>query len=42
MFMGYLWKWEQAKTKVLIDNLGILYNQGVINSALIVAPKGCV
>ena len=37
---GLLMEMGTGKTKVLIDNLGILYNQGVINSALIVAPKG--
>jgi SNF2 family DNA or RNA helicase len=37
---GLLMEMGTGKTKVLIDNLGILYNQGVVNSALIVAPKG--
>ena len=29
-----------GKSKVLIDNMGVLYNQGKINGALIIAPKG--
>ena len=29
-----------GKSKILIDNIAILYNQGKIDSALIVAPKG--
>ncbi len=29
-----------GKSKILIDNIAILYNQGRIDSALIVAPKG--
>jgi SNF2 family DNA or RNA helicase len=29
-----------GKSKVLIDNIGVLYNQGKINGALIIAPKG--
>ena len=37
---GLLMEMGTGKTKVLIDNLGILYNKGVVNSALIVAPKG--
>ena len=31
-----------GKTKVLIDNLSILYDKGKINGALIVAPKGVI
>ena len=29
-----------GKSKVLIDNIAMLYNAGKINGALIVAPKG--
>ena len=29
-----------GKSKVTIDNIGVLYEQGEINAALIVAPKG--
>ena len=29
-----------GKSKILLDNLGILYDNGKINSALIIAPKG--
>ncbi len=31
-----------GKTKVLIDNMAMLYDQGKINGALIIAPKGVV
>jgi SNF2 family DNA or RNA helicase len=31
-----------GKTKVLIDNLSMLYDKGKVNGALIVAPKGVV
>jgi SNF2 family DNA or RNA helicase len=31
-----------GKTKVLIDNIAMLYDKGKINAALIVAPKGVV
>jgi SNF2 family DNA or RNA helicase len=29
-----------GKSKVLVDNIGILYDKGLINAALIIAPKG--
>ena len=29
-----------GKTKVLIDNMAMLYDKGKINGALIIAPKG--
>ena len=29
-----------GKSKVLIDNISLLYDSGKINAALIVAPKG--
>ena len=31
-----------GKTKVLIDNMAMLYDKGAINGALIVAPKGVI
>ena len=31
-----------GKTKVLIDNLAMLYDKGKIDGALIIAPKGVV
>ena len=31
-----------GKTKVLIDNLAMLYDKGKVNGALIIAPKGVV
>ena len=40
--MLILWKWEQVKTKVLIDNMAMLYDHGKIDGALIIAPKGVV
>lgn len=29
-----------GKSKITVDNIGVLYQQGFINSALIIAPKG--
>jgi len=40
--MHILWKMGTGKTKVLIDNLAMLYDKGKVNGALIVAPKGVV
>ena len=31
-----------GKSKVLLDNMAVLYDQGKINGALIVAPKGVI
>ena len=31
-----------GKTKVLIDNLAMLYDKGKVDGALIIAPKGVV
>ena len=31
-----------GKSKVLIDNLAMLYDKGKVNGALIIAPKGVV
>ena len=31
-----------GKSKVLLDNIAMLYDQGKINGALIVAPKGVI
>ena len=31
-----------GKTKVLIDNIAMLYDKGKIDGALIIAPKGVV
>ena len=38
--MHTLWKWGTGKTKVAIDNIAMLYDNGKINGALIIAPKG--
>jgi len=37
---GYFMEMGTGKSKVLIDNLGLLYLEGKINFALIIAPKG--
>ena len=39
---AYFMEMGTGKTKVLIDNVAILYDKGKINAALIVAPKGVV
>tara|TARA_Y100000310_G_scaffold264803_1_gene275572 strand:- start:1 stop:1443 length:1443 start_codon:yes stop_codon:yes gene_type:complete len=37
---AYFMEMGTGKSKVLLDNIAILYDQGKINSALIIAPKG--
>ena len=39
---GYFMEMGTGKTKVLIDNMAMVYDQGKINGALIIAPKGVV
>ena len=39
---AYFMEMGTGKTKVLIDNMSMLYDKGKIDSALIVAPKGVV
>ena len=39
---AYFMEMGTGKTKVLIDNVAILYDKGKINAALIIAPKGVV
>ena len=39
---AYFMEMGTGKTKVLIDNLAMLYDKGKVNSALIIAPKGVV
>jgi SNF2 family DNA or RNA helicase len=39
---AYFMEMGTGKTKVLIDNLAMLYDKGKVDSALIVAPKGVV
>ena len=37
---GYCMEMGTGKSKVLVDNMAILYDKGKINGALIIAPKG--
>ena len=37
---AYFMEMGTGKTKVLIDNLAMLYDKGKVNGALIIAPKG--
>jgi SNF2 family DNA or RNA helicase len=37
---AYFMEMGTGKSKVLIDNIAMLYDKGKINSALIIAPKG--
>ena len=37
---AYFMEMGTGKSKVLVDNIGMLYDKGVINAALIIAPKG--
>ena len=37
---AYFMEMGTGKSKVLIDNIALLYDKGAINSAIIVAPKG--
>ena len=37
---GYFMEMGTGKSKVLIDELGMLFNRGEVNFALIIAPKG--
>ena len=37
---GYFMEMGTGKSKVLVDNMAILYDKGKINGALIIAPKG--
>ena len=37
---AYFMEMGTGKSKVLIDNIAILYDKGGINAAIIVAPKG--
>ena len=39
---GYFMEMGTGKTKVLIDNMSMLYDRGKINGALIIAPKGVI
>ena len=37
---GYFMEMGTGKSKVLIDNISMLYDKGKINGVLIIAPKG--
>jgi len=37
---AYFMEMGTGKSKVLVDNMGMLYDKGLINAALIIAPKG--
>ena len=39
---AYFMEMGTGKTKVLIDNLAMLYDRGKVNGALIIAPKGVI
>ena len=39
-YFAYFMEMGTGKSKVLIDNIAMLYDQGKINGVLIVAPKG--
>jgi SNF2 family DNA or RNA helicase len=41
-YFAYFMEMGTGKSKVLIDNIAMLYDQGKINGVLIVAPKGVV
>ncbi len=41
-YFGYFMEMGTGKSKVLIDNISMLYDNGKINGVLIVAPKGVV
>ena len=39
-YYAYFMEMGTGKTKVAIDNMGVLFEQGEIKAALVVAPKG--
>tara|TARA_E500000081_G_scaffold40684_1_gene44341 strand:- start:353 stop:550 length:198 start_codon:yes stop_codon:yes gene_type:complete len=39
---AYFMEMGTGKSKVLVDNMSMLYDKGKINGALIIAPKGCI
>ena len=41
-YFAYFMEMGTGKSKVLIDNMSMLYDKGKIDSALIIAPKGVV
>ena len=41
-YFAYFMEMGTGKSKVLLDNMAVLYDHGKINGALIVAPKGVI
>ena len=41
-YFAYFMEMGKGKSKVLLDNIAMLYDQGKVNGALIVAPKGVI
>ena len=41
-YFAYFMEMGTGKSKVLLDNIAMLYDAGKINGALIIAPKGVV
>ena len=41
-YFAYFMEMGTGKSKVLVDNIAMLYDKGKINGALIIAPKGVV
>ena len=39
---AYFMEMGTGKTKVLIDNMSMLYDKGKVDGALIIAPKGVI
>ena len=42
IYFAYFMEMGTGKSKVLLDNMAMLYDRGKINGALIVAPKGVI
>ena len=42
IYFAYFMEMGTGKSKVLLDNMAMLYDHGKINGALIVAPKGVI
>ena len=41
-YFAYFMEMGTGKSKVLLDNIAMLYDQGKIDGALIIAPKGVI
>ena len=41
-YFAYFMEMGTGKSKVLLDNIAMLYDQGKIDGALIVVPKGVI